>query len=353
MYIDWRKPLLFLTFEHAKGSTRTSKALSASWEGISPARPRTAWQDNVTLWKLWNVRYEKNLKIEKKKKLCPFAVKNIQMVSVRLFPNWGNFVQGELQEFVLHSACWSHSNWPAFGLASLLSSPRQLKSMPNAFSCFLSLTQDSENVHSLSWAPACSGTWQASNPYESRFLHIPTASTLASDSLPEGQETPTSCSPGHAWPPVCHAVAKQCWFNFTLCKTPRHLTNLQDSKMYRPCPLALDSCLRPNKHHRQGCQRWRFILKKKFFNSSKTRKTGLGNQRSDCKTKIHFCAAEKSHLSAGPPVKNRMCSKSGLLACALRDTKASNAKSRIEVSESIKLVIGNCKPFVTQPREES
>lgn len=169
MYIDWRKPLLFLTFEHAKGSTRTSKALSASWEGISPARPRTAWQDNVTLWKLWNVRYEKNLKI-KKKKLCPFAVKNIQMVSVRLFPNWGNFVQGELQEFVLHSACWSHSNWPAFGLASLLSSPRQLKSMPNAFSCFLSLTQDSENVHSLSWAPACSGTWQASNPYESRFL---------------------------------------------------------------------------------------------------------------------------------------------------------------------------------------
>lgn len=102
MYIDWRKPLLFLTFEHAKGSTRTSKALSASWEGISPARPRTAWQDNVTLWKLWNVRYEKNLKI-KKKKLCPFAVKNIQMVSVRLFPNWGNFVQGELQELVLIS----------------------------------------------------------------------------------------------------------------------------------------------------------------------------------------------------------------------------------------------------------
>lgn len=68
MYIDWKKPLLFLTFEHAKGSTRTSKALSASWEGISPARPRTAWQDNVTLWKRWNVRYEKNLKIEKKKR---------------------------------------------------------------------------------------------------------------------------------------------------------------------------------------------------------------------------------------------------------------------------------------------
>ena len=36
------------------------------------------------------------------------------MVSVRLFPNWRNFVQGELQEFVLHGACWSHCNW--FGI---------------------------------------------------------------------------------------------------------------------------------------------------------------------------------------------------------------------------------------------